>query len=504
MSATPPPSEREQRLERVLADYLHAVEAGTAPDRAELLAQHPDLAADLGSFFRNRDAMERIAEPIKQQMPEAETIGATAMPGAGATIRYFGDYELLEEIARGGMGVVYKARQVSLDRLVALKMILAGQLASEANVKRFRAEAEAAAHLDHPHIVPIHEIGEHESNHYYAMQLVDGPSLAKHLGTTTWSNRDAAELVRTCAEAVQYAHERGVIHRDLKPANILLARNPQSDRVPKITDFGLAKRVGHGASLTASGQIVGTPSYMAPEQAGGKKDIGPAVDVYALGAILYELLTGRPPFRAATPLDTVLQVVSEEPVPPSHVQPKVPGDLETICLKCLEKRPERRYGSARELADDLGRFLNYEPIHARPVSRTRRVGVWVRKRPWVVVALALVAILGVALLAQSFYLENQRQHLENLYRDAKISRLSLAHRPAPKVPAEGRSGPVLSALCSPCAGLPSFVPRAVCMRKLSRYCWSNTVAASASTQGRRQSCRTSGHTMRRSFHGLSL
>ncbi len=212
-----------------------------------------------------------------------------------------------------------------------------------------------------------------------------------------------------------------------------------TDFFPKITDFGLAKRLGQGASLTASGQIVGTPSYMAPEQASGKKDVGPAADIYALGAILYELLAGRPPFRAATPLDTVMQVIAEEPVPPSRVQPKVPRDLETICLKCLDKRPDRRYGSAQALADDLGRFLNYEPIQARPASRARRLGVWVRKRPWVVVGLALGTVLAVTLIAQAFFLDNRRQRLENLYHDAQIARLALAQQPAPRrMPRHGR------------------------------------------------------------------
>jgi serine/threonine protein kinase len=443
-------------LNQVIAAYLQAVDAGREPDRQELLRQHPDLAADLKAFFADRDAFDRLAPtgpgPQPASPADIPTLAPSELPALapGVKVRYFGDYELLEEIASGGMGVVYKARQVSLNRLVALKMILAGQLASEADILRFHKEAEAVAHLDHPNILPIHEVGKHEGRHYYAMAFVDGPSLAQHLGSSTWSNRDAAELVRICAGAVQYAHERGVIHRDLKPGNILLSSVGQAAdlsgqerqpgglcHVPKITDFGLAKRVGQGASLTATGQIVGTPSYMAPEQASGKKDVGPAADVYALGAILYELLVGRPPFRAATPLDTVLQVVSEAPVPPSQVQPKVPRDLETICLKCLEKRPERRYGSARELADDLGRFLIYEPIHARPVSRTRRLGVWVRKRPWVVVGLALAVILAVSLVAQSFYLENRRQHLRNLYREAQINRLSLAQQAAPQGAPEG-------------------------------------------------------------------
>ncbi len=463
MTAPANDSSDDSRLNEIIAAYLAAVDGGHEPDQQELLHQHPDLAAELAAFFADRDAFQRLAPPGPPAHPahsaDLPTIGPSeqAALAPGVKVRYFGDYELLEEIARGGMGVVYKAQQLSLNRLVALKMILAGQLASEADVQRFHIEAEAAAHLDHPNIVPIHEVGEHEGNHYYAMQFVDGPSLARHLVTTTWSNRDAAELVRVCAGAVQYAHERGVIHRDLKPANILLVltgrsqtaegdaapvplvARPLDDHTPKLTDFGLAKRVGHGVSLTATGQIVGTPSYMAPEQASSQKDVGPAADIYALGAILYELLTSQPPFRAATPLDTVLQVVSDEPVPPSQRQPKVPRDLETICLKCLEKRPERRYGSAAALANDLGRFLNHEPIQARPASRMRRFGVWVRKRPWTMVVLALVVILALSLLAQSFYLDNRRHGLDNLVREAQIARLSLAQQSAPE---GGPDGPL--------------------------------------------------------------
>ena len=222
-------------------------------------------------------------------------------------MRYFGDYELIREIARGGMGVVFLARQVSLNRLVALKMILAGQLASETDVKRFHAEAEAAANLDHPGIVPIYEVGQHEGQHYFSMGFIQGRSLSQRLTEGPLPPREAAELIRRVCEAIDYAHQHGVIHRDLTPANILLDRNGN----PRVTDFGLAKKLKNDSGLTGSGQIMGTPSYMPPEQAGGKRgEVGPAADVYALGATLYALLTGRPPFQAATPMETVNQVIS--------------------------------------------------------------------------------------------------------------------------------------------------------------------------------------------------
>ena len=396
------PSERDERFERILADYLHAVEAGTPPDRAELISRHPDLAADLGSFFRNRDAMERIAEPIKEQLPAlAETIGASATPNTGATVRYFGDYELLEEIARGGMGVVYRARQVSLNRIVAVKMILAGQLASESEVQRFKTEAEAAASLDHPNIVPIYEVGEHEGQHFFSMKLVEGGSLAGKVTSGQWGGRSSyraeskegqrrtAVLVAAVARAVHHAHQRGILHRDLKPGNILLDQQGQ----PHVTDFGLARRVEGDSGLTQSGAIVGTPSYMAPEQARAQKQLTTAIDVYSLGAILYELLTGRPPFRTETPLQTLLQVMEQDPAPLRSIQPKTDRDLETICLKCLAKDPDKRYESAAALADDLERWLHGEPITARRAGSMERIFKWVRRRP------AAAALFGVSVLA---------------------------------------------------------------------------------------------------------
>jgi WD40 repeat protein len=318
-------------------------------------------------------------------------------------IRYFGDYEIIREIARGGMGVVFQARQVSLNRPVALKMILAGQLANDTDVKRFYTEAEAAANLDHPGIVPIYEVGEYERQHYFSMGFVEGQSLSQRLAEGPLSPRHAAELMVKVAEAIEYAHQRGVIHRDLKPANILLDHTGN----PRVTDFGLAKKVEGGSELTGSGQIMGTPSYMPPEQAGGiRGTVGTVADVYAMGATLYALVTGRPPFQAATAMDTLLQVLNDEPVPPRRLNPAVERDLETICLKCLEKDPARRYGSAAEQADDLRRFLDGEPIVGRPVTAWERAWKWARRRPAVAAlgaATIVATVLGVAGIAWQWW-----------------------------------------------------------------------------------------------------
>jgi serine/threonine-protein kinase len=276
------------------------------------------------------------------------------------------------------MGVVYKARQVSLNRIVALKMILAGQLASDSDVRRFYTEAEAAANLAHPGIVPIYEVGHWEGQHFFSMGYVDGTTLAAEMTRGPLSPARAAEIVMKVAEAVAYAHAQGVIHRDLKPGNVLLDKSDQ----PHVTDFGLAKRVEGDSNLTATGQVLGTPSYMPPEQAAGRMaDIGPASDVYALGAILYALLTGRPPFEAPTALETLTQVLELEPVAPRHLNKNVPRDLQTICLKCVEKEPHRRYASAQELAEDLERFLSGEPILARPLGPLGRYLRWGRRHP---------------------------------------------------------------------------------------------------------------------------
>jgi serine/threonine protein kinase len=285
-------------------------------------------------------------------------------------------YEVLAELGRGGMGVVYKARQVSVNRIVALKMILAGNLASPGDVQRFRREAEAAANLKHPNIVALHEVGEHAGQHYFSMDYVAGTSLSAMVTENPLPAARAARYVQAVARAIHYAHQQGTIHRDLKPSNILIDEADQ----PHVTDFGLAKQTKGDAGLTATGQILGTPSYMPPEQASGRKgQVTPASDVYSLGAVLYELVTGRPPFRAESPIDTILQALESDPVPPRLLNPKVPADLDTICLKCLEKDAAKRYRSAQELADDLGRFLAGEPIRARPPSLPFAVRHWFRK-----------------------------------------------------------------------------------------------------------------------------
>jgi WD40 repeat protein len=286
------------------------------------------------------------------------------------------------------MGVVYKARQVSLNRVVAIKMILGAQLASQADIKRFRLEAEAAANLDHPNIVPIFEVGEYEGRHYFSMGFVDGQSLAQRVAAGPIEPREAARLVREIAEAIQYAHDQGVIHRDLKPANILIDRMGML----RVTDFGLAKQTRTESGLTATGEVMGTPSYMPPEQAAGQTSaIGPAADIYALGALLYCLITGRPPFQAATVTDTLLQVLEQDPVPPRRLNSGIDRDLETICLKCLEKEPRKRYGTARAVAEELGRFLDGEPIEARPISAAARAWRWCRRKPALASLTAAVA-----------------------------------------------------------------------------------------------------------------
>jgi ABC-type amino acid transport substrate-binding protein len=359
-------------------------------------------------------AVEELMARACRLGPAGATVSGDTAPGAatppggtggGLVGRRIGDYELLGVIAHGGMGVVCRARQTSLKRLVAVKLILKGQLASPAEVQRFRAEAQAAAGLEHDNIVPIYEVGEHEGEHFFSMQLIEGGSLSQHIDRYRADPRAAdvqaaARLTASVARAVHYAHTQGVLHRDLKPANVLLDAQGQ----PHVTDFGLAKRLAAppGATapetLTPSGAAVGTPNYMPPEQAEGRKKLTEAADVYGLGAILYELLTGRPPFRGATALETLRQVLERPPERPRAVNPKAPRDLETICLACLEKDPRHRfYHSAAELADDLDNWLNDRPVRVRPPGWPERLRRWSRRRPIAAGLAALAAVLLVAL-----------------------------------------------------------------------------------------------------------
>ena len=306
----------------------------------------------------------------------------------------FGDYEILDEIARGGMGVVYRARQISLDRVVAIKMLLPGLLTPE-YVRRFRTEASAAAGLQHPNIVAIHEVGAWQNQPYLVMDYVEGSSLTQWITKSDNSStgfREAARLLKAIAEAVRYSHENGILHRDLKPSNVLVDTSGQ----PRVTDFGLAKHFEGESGITLSGQAIGSPSYMSPEQSsGGRAKVSPRSDVYCLGATLYHLLTRRAPFQGDTPADVMHQVLISEPVKPRLLNPDIPRDLETICLKCLEKEPDRRYTSARMVADELGRFLDDMPIHARPVSMPERMWRWGRRKPLVA---GLAVVLAVSLM----------------------------------------------------------------------------------------------------------
>ena len=301
--------------------------------------------------------------------PEAERLVSVPEPAPGTRVRYFGDYELLRELGHGGMGVVYQARQVSLNRLVAVKLIQGGEFASPQFIQRFRTEAEAAARLQHPNIVAIHEVGEHHGQHYFSMDYVEGPTLEEQVRKGPLPPQRAAALVRTIAEAIHYAHGQGILHRDLKPSNVLVDHLDQ----PRITDFGLAKVLTGDSELTLTGQPLGSPGYMAPEQASGKPgEVGPHSDVYALGAVLYHLLTGRAPFHAETLTEVLRQVRETEPVRPGVLNPSVPRDLETICLKCLEKEPHRRYQTAQDLAEELGRFAAGRPAGTTSSRRHSR------------------------------------------------------------------------------------------------------------------------------------
>lgn len=427
LSKVPPPNRQSLLLELLGAEVDFRVAKGQRPTAGDYSLRFPELPVEqlIGILDAPRIAVAATpAKPLPGALPFQPTVlsptdAVEAVNEVGADpqlVGYFGDYELRREIARGGMGVVYEARQKSLNRPVALKMILAGQLAGPEAVARFRREAEAAAQLEHPGIVPIFEIGTHGDQHYFTMGYVAGPSLSARLLDRPLEPREAALLMRDVALAVQYAHERGVVHRDLKPSNILLG--PQTSGtagelpyLPRVTDFGLAKLTSSDHSLTETGQIMGTPSYMPPEQAAGlSHEVGPAADVYSLGAMLYACLTGRPPFQAASVVDTVRQVLERDPVSPRELNAAIPRDLETISLRCLEKSIPRRYGSAKAVAEELQRYLDGRPIQARPVSRRERVSRWCRRNPVVAGLISAVALsLLVGIVVSSYFAWKERQ-----------------------------------------------------------------------------------------------
>ncbi len=404
----------DDALVLVWGEALLRLEAGEALGFEELRARFPQYADALALQFDLERHLALSPDPPTLALNEPDV-------AAGSRLPELPGYELLGEIARGGMGVVFRARQINLDRTVALKMLLVGQMASADDALRFRTEAEAAARLDHPNIVPIYEVGEYEGQPYLCMKLVEGGTLAGFRGPS----EQAARLLATVARAVHYAHQRGIIHRDLKPVNILLDREGQ----PHVADFGLARRVEGDSKLTRTGAVMGTPAYMPPEQASGKRgEVTTLADVYSLGAVLYELLTGRPPFQAETPFDTLSQMMEKEPQPPRTLNPQVDRDLEALCLKCLQKDPRQRYGSAAELADDLDRWQRGEPTRARPPSAWQAARYWLRQNLraalWVLV---LGLLLGGVIGCGAYFGSLHKPLTETI--DASYGRLPATPRP---------------------------------------------------------------------------
>jgi len=376
MAQDPSLPDTDEKLGDAIAAYLRLAEAGHPPDRTEFLARYPDLGAELESFFANDDDVDRLTQPLR----DLAHSGSDSWQG-----RTLGDYEILGEVGRGGMGVVYRANHRGLGRTVALKMIRAGRLATREDVERFRIEAKAAASLNHPHIVPIYDFEEHDGHQFFTMQLVQGRTLDRHDCDFSSDPREAARLLALVARAVHHAHQRRIIHRDLKPANILIDDAGE----PHITDFGLAAHAEGGERPETADidspldeGILGTIPYIAPERLSGKvQPVTTSVDIWSLGVILYELLTGEQPFRGKSEFQTLDKILKQAPAPPRTLNRRISRDLEAICLKSLEKEPERRYGSALGLARDLERWLQREPIEARPVHRVVRAWSWCRRNP---------------------------------------------------------------------------------------------------------------------------
>jgi len=393
----------EDRLFELLDRYVTTLHSDDTQSRSAIIQRNPDL----GELLACLDSLEHLA-PLRpsRRGPENETgsvlDGIVAEPTAADQMSdapaEFGKYVLFEEVGRGGMGVVYRAKQTDLDRVVALKMILSSRFASEEEIQRFYGEARAAGRLRHPNIVGIHEVGELNGQHYFAMDYVEGESLEESLQTGPLAANEAVECLQTIARAVHHLHENQIVHRDLKPSNILIGESGE----PILTDFGLAKLFESNSAQTRTGTIIGTPSYMSPEQAGGEASrVSPRSDVYSLGAILYKMLTGRPPFQRGNPLDTLVEVMEGEPTLPTRLNRSIPRELERICLRCLEKSPEKRYRTAAALADDLERFLNGEPVEARQTGVISRIRRWGRREP--ALASRLGALFVASLIVQITY-----------------------------------------------------------------------------------------------------
>ena len=420
---------REFRVDAAIAEFLIGKDSGTPFDRAAWLERHADLAAELHSYLADDDRLGGMLAPMRVDAGETvthakyggstESIGGPGSAGSISLPSSIGDYEILDEIARGGMGVVFKARQKSLNRIVALKMVLSNRLASQKDIERFHREAEAVAGLDHPNIAPVYEVGSIDGMPFFSMKLIEGGSLQQHKDRYVRDPQAMARLLTIVARAVHHAHQRGILHRDLKPSNVLLDEHGE----PHVVDFGLAKRIENDQAISQPGAIVGTPSYMAPEQARGQSEkLTTAVDVYGLGVILYELLTGQHPFRGASTADTLIQVLTEDPVRPKLIRKDAPSDLETICLKCLEKDPAQRYGSAEALAEDLERWSNGVPIAARRVGRFERAAKWAKRNP-VVAGMGVAVVLALTAGTTASYLkyldaEQQRSVAEHQRKDA--------------------------------------------------------------------------------------
>ncbi len=377
-------AEREQRLAELLSVLSDRVARGDTVDLEEQCRAHPDLAPDLRELWGTVLVAEAVGSVARDRSSDGAPLEIAELDSVGELNRgselnpeprRVGDYELLEEIGRGGMGVVYRAQQVNLNRQLAVKMMLRGPLASQVDRERFLAEAQAAARLDHPGIVPVYQIGEEGGRMYFSMKYIPGPTLAGLLQSGPMSPQKIAELLGKVCRAIDFAHQNGVLHRDLKPSNILIDEEGE----PHVTDFGLAKRIQDAHHVTHSGAVVGTPAYMSPEQAAGNRGIGPASDVYSLGAILYHMLTGVPPFQSASPMDAVMKVIEQDPIPPRQVNPAVDRDLELIAIRCLQKPPDLRYASAGALADDLEAYLKHEPLSARTGRFGQVISRWFRE-----------------------------------------------------------------------------------------------------------------------------